>query len=188
VWRGRPRDRIFLRHGWSFNPESMQHVTVTDERGGEAAAWWAVAGVTLLFANAVWRLGARGVITMAAGLRPLEWLALLGLTAVFVYGEGVRALQMKYLPRLLQRVAEVRAERRVLPRVLAPLHALMLVYAPAGTLLRAWAGILAITAAVLIVRAFPEPWRGIVDFAVAAALAWATVALLIGAHRLLVRR
>lgn len=155
------------------------------ERRGDVAAWWAVAGVVLLFANAVLRLGARGVITMMSGMSWSQWLALVLLTAVFVYGEGVRALQMKYIPRLLARVQQVRGERRLLPRVLAPLHALMLVYAPAGTLVRAWAGIIAITLAVVIVRGFPEPWRGIVDFAVAAALAWATIVLISGAFRVL---
>jgi hypothetical protein len=158
---------------------------VQDSRRDDAAAWWAVGGVALLFVTAVVRLGARGVATMAGGLAPAEWLALIVITAVFVYGEGVRALQLKYLPRLLQRVAEVRAEPRVLPRVLAPLHALMLVYAPAATLVRAWAGSIAIVVAVVIVRGFAEPWRGIVDFAVAAALAWATVVLMAGAIRLL---
>jgi hypothetical protein len=161
-------------------------MTVRQDGGrDDAAAWWAVTGVTALFATAVVRLGVRGVMTMAGGLAAAEWVALIVITAVFVYGEGVRALQMKYLPRLLERVAEVRAERRVLPRLLAPLHALMLVYAPAGTLIRAWAGSVAIALAVIIVRGFAEPWRGIVDFAVAAALGWATVVLIAGAIRLL---
>lgn len=168
-----------------MNPNDAVMAQVDTGRRADAAAWWAVAGVVLLFSNAAIRLGMRGVETMSGGLTAGQWLVLLLVTAIFVYGEGVLALQRKYVPRLLRRVAEIRRERRVLPRLLAPLHALMLVYAPAVTLARAWAGIAAITLAVLIVRGFPEPWRGIVDFAVAAALAWATAVLIAGAIRLL---
>lgn len=156
-----------------------------ENRRDDVAAWWAVAGVVLLFTNAFIRLGARGVVTMSAGLTGSQWFALVLLTIAFVYGEGVRALQMKYIPRLLQRVRDVRHERRLLPRLLAPLHALMLIYAPARTLMRAWAGIAAITLAVIIIREFAEPWRGIIDFAVAAALAWATLVLVARAFSML---
>ncbi|HSJ06720.1 MAG TPA: hypothetical protein VK936_08460 [Longimicrobiales bacterium] len=146
------------------------------------AAWWGVLGVAFVFASAAFRLGERGVITMRAGLGPWEWAALAGLTAVFVYGEGVRALQRKYIPFVIRRVDAVRREH-IVYRVLAPLHAMALVGAPPGILVRAWGGSLAIVAAVLIVRGFAEPWRGIVDFAVAAALSWGTVALIVLAAR-----
>jgi hypothetical protein len=139
-------------------------------------------GVAFVFGSAAWRLGERGVMTMRAGLGPWEWAALAGLTAVFVYGEGVRALQRKYIPFVLRRVTAVRHEH-IVHRVLAPLHAMALVGAPPGILARSWGGSLAIVIAVLIVRGFAEPWRGIVDFAVASALSWATVALIVLAAR-----
>ena len=165
--------------------ETAQMDRTEQVKQDHVAAWWAVVGVVLLFGNAAWRLGARGIETVASGLSAVEWLVLAGVTAVFVYGEGVRALQMKYIPRLLQRVTAVRGEQRLLPRVLAPLYALMLVYAPTGTLVRAWAGIAAITLAVIVIRGFAEPWRGIIDFGVAAALAWATLVLVVRAFGML---
>jgi hypothetical protein len=39
-------------------------------------------------------------------------------------------------------------------------------------MIKAWGGTAAIVAAVILVRNFPEPWRGITDLAVAAALTW----------------
>ncbi|MEX2610024.1 MAG: hypothetical protein WEA24_08775 [Gemmatimonadota bacterium] len=150
-----------------------------------AAALWALIGVGALFTNAALRLGARGVSVMRTGLTPLEWGILAALTVIFVYGEGVRALQRAYIPRLIERVRELRTERSVPLRLAAPLYAMALVGAPGRTLLRAWAGVSAIVLAVLLVRAFPDPWRGIVDFAVAAALAWATLALAAAAPRAL---
>ena len=47
-----------------------------------------------------------------------------------------------------------------------------LVGGPAKRIIRAWLGTAAIVVAVVAVRALPDPWRGVVDFAVAAALGW----------------
>ena len=64
--------------------------------------------------------------------------------------------------------------------LLAPLYGLSLIGASRKETARAWAGTLAIVLAVLVVRSFPEPWRGITDFAVAAALAWGLAAIVRG--------
>jgi hypothetical protein len=150
---------------------------------GTLTTWWGVVGVALVFATAAYRLGERGLDTVRGGLAPAEWLALVLLTAVFVYGEGVRALQRRYVPHVIRRVTQLEREPRMWYRLLAPVHALSLIGADRGLLLRAWAGTFAIAAAVAVVRAFPEPWRGITDVAVAAALAWGTYALVRAALR-----
>jgi hypothetical protein len=148
-------------------------------RAGTAAVLWGLLGVGLLFLSAVLSLGARGSALIRSGLQPVEWLLLAAITAAFVYGEGVRALQRRYVPFLLRRLRQLRGERApALHRVLAPLYAMALIAAPPRALVRAWAGLLAIVAAVLVVRALPEPWRGLIDTGVAAALAWGLVALL----------
>jgi hypothetical protein len=146
--------------------------------GMTPAMWWGVGGVALVFGMAVYRLGVRGLDTVVRGLTPGQWLALLLLTAVFVYGEGIRALQRRYIPHVMRRVELLRAEPRWWYRLLAPLHALTLIGASTRMLLKSWAGTIAIALAVVIVRSMPDPWRGIVDVAVASALAWGTLALL----------
>ena len=143
-----------------------------------AASVWALVGVAVLFTEAIVNLGRRGLATVRAGLDPWEWAVLLALTAVFVYGEGVRALQRKWAPRVVARSAAVASERSLALRLLAPLYAMMLVGAPRATLVRAWLGMAAIVTAVLLVRSLPSPWRGIIDLAVAAALLWGLGALL----------
>ena len=100
------------------------------------------------------------------------------LTAAFVYGEGFRALDRRWVPRLVERALLLRDDPRVLVRLVAPLYGLSLVGAARDDLIRGWLLTTAILGAVLIVRALPDPWRGIVDFAVAAALAWGLVAIL----------
>jgi hypothetical protein len=154
---------------------------------GDVAFAWGVLGVAVLFATAVLRLGARGLATVSAGLTGWQWLALAALTTVFVYGEGVRALQRKWVPWALGRLVALREERRTWYLLLAPLHAMAFIGAPARTLARAWAGTVAIVFAVLVVSRFPDPWRGITDIAVASALAWATVVLVVGGVRRLWR-
>jgi hypothetical protein len=146
---------------------------------GRLVRGWALLGVAGLFARAVWQLGARGVATVMAGLQPSEWLVLVGLTAVFIYGEGYRALQLKWLPRMCQRVARLDAGAPLVIRLFAPLHAMGLVGGPLGAVVRGWLGVGAIVVAVVVVSRFPEPWRGITDLAVASALAWALAALFI---------
>jgi hypothetical protein len=66
--------------------------------------------------------------------------------------------------------------------VLAPLYALGLLGADRGTRLRAYVSVFLIVLAVLIVRACSEPWRGIIDGAVAAALAWGLGAMMLQLH------
>lgn len=146
------------------------------------AAWWAVAGLVLLFGSAVFRLGSRGVDALAQGLSPSQWLLLLALTVLFVWGEGVMALARKWVPRALDRAAALRTDRRLYPKVLAPLHAMGLIGTPWRTALRAWAGVAAVVGAVLLLRLFPQPWRGIVDLAVSAALVTGIIAILVQAR------
>lgn len=153
--------------------------------GGTVAAAWAFLGVGLLFAFAVFRLGRRGLETVAAGLTPLEWGALVLLTLGFVLMEGRGALQLRWVPRLGRRVRALREGGSWPHRVLAPLYGMSLVGAPASTLLKAWGGTGAIVTAILVVRSFPQPWRGIVDLAVAAALLWGLAALAAEGRRVL---
>ena len=150
-----------------------------------ASAAWALGGVCLLFAAAVVRLSARGLETLRGGLEPWEWGGLLLLTLVFVVGEGWGALQRRWVPRLVDRARALRGREDVVLRVLAPLYGMSLIAAPPERLLRAWAGSGAVVTAILVVREFPDPWRGIVDLAVAAALVWGMGAILIkGRHAL----
>ena len=151
--------------------------------GDVAVQAWAAGGVIFLFAEASWRLGARGIATVRGGLSAAEWIALAVITAAFVYGEGVRALQRRWVPWVLVRIQRLPLEPLLPWGAAGPLYAMSLVGRSAKPVLRAWAGVAAIVLAVLIVSRFPDPWRGIVDIAVAAALVWGAIALLHGAVR-----
>jgi hypothetical protein len=137
-----------------------------------------VGGVTAAFVEAVVQLGRRGFATLRGGLDPLEWVALAILVVLFVWGEGVRALERRWVPLMIERAASLRAEgARPIHRALAPLYAMSLVDGDLRRVARAWLGVALIVAAVFIVRAFPEPWRGITDLAVGLALSWGLIAI-----------
>lgn len=146
--------------------------------GGMVAPAWAIVGVSTLFAWAVYRLGGRGIAVIREGLGGAEWLALIALTFALVYVEGIRALDRRWVPALMDRVRDLRRERSLTVRLLAPLYGLSLIGLPRARLVRGWLGTSAIVLAIVLVRLLPEPWRGIVDFAVAAALAWGLAAIL----------
>ena len=140
-------------------------------------------GVAALFVDATFQLGRRGIATMRAGLEPLEWLAFALLVVAFVYGEGVRALARRWVPATIDRAFRLGADSPLTHKLLAPLYAMTLIGAPRPALARAWVGVLLIVLAVLVVRALPEPWRGIVDFAVAGALAVGLTAIVVRSLR-----
>lgn len=144
---------------------------------GRLVASWALLGVAAVFAWAVYRLGGRGLEAIRGGLDPLEWTALVLLTVGFVYGEGVHALDRRWIPGLMKRAQRLPRESRLL-QLLGPLYGLSLVGTERGDLVRGWLGTFGIVVAVLVIRSFPPPWRGIVDFAVAGALAWGLIAIL----------
>ncbi len=141
-----------------------------------AAAAWTLLGVSGLFASAVFRLGGRGVDTILNGLAPVQWAVLAALTFFMVYTEGVLTFQRRWVPKLIDRARAIRDEP-ILLQLLAPLYGLSLVGGPAKRVLRGWLGTTAIVVAVVAVRALPDPWRGVVDFAVAAALGWGLVCI-----------
>lgn len=139
---------------------------------------WTVLGVAALFSSAIYRLGSRGVATIRGGLGWMEWAALILLTAGFVYAEGVRALDRRWVPGLVERARRLREEPGIVLPLLGPLYGLSLVGSDRSALARGWLATTSIVVAIIVVRSFPDPWRGIVDFAVAAALAWGLVAIL----------
>ncbi|MDX1648010.1 MAG: hypothetical protein R3304_12760 [Longimicrobiales bacterium] len=150
---------------------------MSERQIGAVVSGWAILGVAAIFAWAVYRLGGRGIGAIQEGLDWIEWTSLVLLTAGFVYGEGVRALDRKWVPSMVDRARRLR-EQSVILRILAPLYGLSLVGTDGRQILKGWLGTAAIVLAVLVIRTFPPPWRGIVDFAVAAALAWGLLAIL----------
>ncbi len=144
-----------------------------------AVSVWAVSVTALCLLEAVVRLGHRAMQTVAHGLDLHGWCALVLLTGVMMYAEGYRALHLRFVPEVVSRSIEAGRTARGVGIVLAPLYALSLVGGSLGSRVRAWIAVVGIVIAMHIVRALPAPWRGIVDGAVAAALAFGLCSLVV---------
>jgi hypothetical protein len=152
---------------------------------GLVVAAWAIGAIALSLVEAIWRLGARASATLQAGLEPHEWATLIVVVALFLYGEGVRALQRRFVPHVVNRTLVVARGGGAVASVLAPLFAMSLVHDAPRAMARAWVGVALIVVAVLAVREMPEPWRGVIDAGVASALSWGLGALLLQSARAL---
>lgn len=142
---------------------------------------WAVGGVLLLLGQAIFRLA------------PIAWDALLHfelspfhifITAVWVaisaVFEGYRGFQLKFVPRVLARAHHLAQNPTLVSATLAPLYAMAFFGARRRAKIAAWAVCALVVAAVVVVRQFPQPWRGIVDAGVVIGLGWGCVALVVG--------
>lgn len=168
----------------STEPEPAPVASAPRDRAGALRAGWAVAGVVLLLADAIYRLGLRAVETLAQGASGGVWLAFALLSTAFVYGEGYRALQLRFAPRVIARAFAIDG-RRPHHVALAPLVALSLLGGSARELTRGYVAAALIISAALLVSLLSSPWRGVIDGAVALALGWGAVALLVQFRRAL---
>jgi hypothetical protein len=135
----------------------------------------------ILLGEASYRLAERALLTVHQGLSLPQWLLMLLSIAAFGYGEGYRALHRRFFPHVIARASELaHREKRVRDWLIAPLYVVSMVQADKRALVRAWIGALLIVCAILIVRALPEPFRGIVDAGVAVALAIGLGSLIFG--------
>jgi hypothetical protein len=135
--------------------------------------------VGLSIAEPVIRLGVRSLRTIGQGLSPAEWVALAIVVPALGWLEGHRALQRRFVPKLVERALRGGDELQGFAVLGAPLYALSLAWADRRAMLRAWAGVAAIAGAVMLVRQLPSHARGIVDLGVAVALGWGLAALVV---------
>ncbi len=148
------------------------------DRSTRWIAAWGTLGVTAILAEGVCRLGRRALDTVAGGLTPLQWAALALATVLLTYVEGYRAFYLKFAPRVVVRAARA-AGGGPWKAALAPLYVLSLFGGSRREIVRGWAALAAVLAAIETVRALPAPWRGIVDGAVCVALAFGAASVLL---------
>lgn len=167
-----------------FNPDqAAQSAAATQDRS------WAVAGfglgtVALTLIEAIYRLGARAMLTLREELTVTQWATLVVSVLALAYGEGYRALHRRFVPHVIERASELAVSGPSYLNtghamhtlhawrtwLLSPLYVLCLVQAQPAALRRAWLSVTLIAGAVMVVRQLPEPYRGIIDAGVAVAL------------------
>jgi len=140
-------------------------------RGQTWAAIWGVLGVLGILGFAVARLLPIGLAPLAEP-QPTHVLAAYGLSlAFFGYTEGFKAFHKSFCPRVAARAHHLRVERSWSRRLLAPLFCMGFFGARSRRLKVSWALALGLLGLIAVVKALPQPTRGIIDLGVVAALA-----------------
>ncbi|MCH8247456.1 MAG: hypothetical protein IH951_13770 [Bacteroidetes bacterium] len=144
---------------------------------------WAVGGFLLLLGHGIFRLTPTAT---AAAFGPLTVAESIGLAAsilLLAIGEGYYAIHRFFVPRFVGRLARLLETRNILRSILAPFVCLGLLpfdRVDSRNVVRGWSMVTAILLMIILVRGFPDPWRGIIHVGV-------VMALVIGAVSILVR-
>lgn len=141
---------------------------------GHLAAWWGLIGFVAVLSVSLVRLGGLALQSVDYSWSVAQ-AALFAANLVFMlWFEAYRGFQQKFSPRFARRAVELRDDSSLPEAILAPLVLMGMLYAPRRQLIVSWSLTVGIVAIVLVYRTLPQPWRGILDAGVFAALLWGT--------------
>lgn len=146
---------------------------------GAFGAIWGVAGVVLLLASAVYRLSSAALGALSSSWHVQHWLFFLFVIAFMAYAEGYRAFQQRFSPRVAARAKYLLNHPSIFRVVLAPIFCMGFFHATRRRKITSISVTGGIIILVLLVRAVPQPWRGIVDLGVVIGLTWGIVSIII---------
>lgn len=141
---------------------------------------WAIVGVLALLVQALVRLAPIALEALQSGaLSPLLSATCLGWVLMNLYLEGYRGFQLRFVPRVIARAQHLatRPDASPLTLLFAPLFVMAFFGARRRAVIAAWALTFVIVLAVILVRALPSPYRGIVDAGVVAGLGYGAMNL-----------
>jgi hypothetical protein len=142
-------------------------------------ASWGVLGVLGLLGQASFRLGGRALEALESDLSGPQLATLVAWTVFNLYAEGYRAFQKRFSPRVVVRAFHLARFPQPLHVTLAPFYCMALLHAAKRERIVAWSTVVMIMGFILLLRHIPQPWRGIVDAGVVAALLWGAGAILV---------
>ena len=108
----------------------------------------------------------------------MHYIAFAANVIVMAWFEGYRAFQRRYAPRFAARVQALYRSATPLQALLAPAVCMGFLQGSRRRVITAWLLTCGIVAIVLVYRALPQPWRGILDAGVVVGLVWGLAATL----------
>jgi len=148
-------------------------------RLGTAALWWGTLGFMALLAVGIQRMWGIALDSLSYSWTTSHYALLIVNTFIMAWVEGYRGFQQSFSPRFAARAISLKRKPSPLGFVFAPLALMGFFHAPMRRVIGAIALTLGIVAIVLVYRAFPQPWRGILDFGVIVGLSWGAIATLL---------
>jgi hypothetical protein len=146
--------------------QSLRAETRTRVSGlqARAIAAWGVFGVLALLAQAMWKLTPLALEPILGdALTPAQATLYAFWVVLNAYAEGYRGFHKRFSPRVVARALHLAREPRLLHVVLAPAFCMSLLHATPRAKRVAWGITLGVILLVILVRAAPQPWRGIID-------------------------
>lgn len=151
----------------------------TSRMVGALGLTWGAIGFLMLLTSAVARLTPLALEGLTAPLHGYHVGALLAMTAFMLYSEGYRGFQCQLAPRFAARAMHLRAHPRLRDVLLAPLFCVGYYHATPRRMWMVRGLTTGIILLIVLVRLVPQPWRGLIDFAVVLGLAYGMVTILI---------
>lgn len=146
---------------------------------GSVAAFWGIAGISLLLGSAIVRLGEVAWQTFAHPMSWYHWAALVVSILFMGFAEGYRGFQKAFSPRVAARTFYL--SRHVTPTraLLAPLFCMGYFHVRRRRQIVTICLTLGIVVLIQFVHMLAQPWRGIVDAGVVVGLTWGLISILL---------
>ena len=130
------------------------------------AVVWALVGVVVMLAFAVWRLSAYAISALDSDLTLVQIILLVAFSMFMAYSEGYKGFYLNFAPRFAARVKYVYREGRVIELVLSPFFCFGYFGTTHTKQIVSIILTLGLIMLVVLMRYVPQPWRGIVDVGV----------------------
>ncbi len=160
-----------------MNRSLAQEYSLPLSPAGALIAAWGVFGVLLLLTQAIVRLGSLALEAWHQPWTPIQAAVALGWVVFNAYGEGYRAFQKRFSPRVVARALYLAEHPKAAYVALAPLFCMAFFHASRRAQIIAWSTTTMVVTLIVIMRRIPQPWRGIVDLGVVVALIWGAGAI-----------
>lgn len=158
----------------------LEQTPAEDHRtAGALGLLWGLGGVLYVLSEATLRLGAIALEGLS-DMPTIYWVPTLAWVAFNAYAEGYKGFQRAFAPRLVARAERLLRQPTAMRTVLAPMFLMGLVDGTKKRLTVSWILVTAIVGVVTVVRALPQPTRGIIDAGVVVGLGWGIGAILVG--------
>jgi hypothetical protein len=144
---------------------------------GMIGALWGIAGLSLIFGNALFRLYPYAEELWGMSFAWYHWVALVVSMLFMGYAEGYKGFHLKFSPRVAARALYLKKNPSILRVLFAPLFCVGFFHATRKRKIVAYSLTAMIVLLVIFVRQLPQPWRGIVDVGVLLGLGWGLVSV-----------
>ena len=138
-------------------------------------ATWGIIGVTLILSSAILRVSPKAADAFRVGLSPTQWIILVVWVVLMLVGEGYRGFQLNFAPRVAARMWYLSKHGSARDLWLAPLFCVGYYGASRRRIISSWSLTVVVTLIIVVVAHIAQPWRGIIDFGVAAGLIYGLI-------------